>query len=215
MAQWVLAALAPMQPDRCLAVVGHEAEAVKRAFGDRCEFVLQAEQRGTGNAVLTCENALKDLVGDALVISVDHPLMASEDLMRLVAHHRESRAEATVLFLRRENPVSYGRLVRDARDRVLRIVEEKDASPEERQIRETNLGIYCFSLPGLFAALGKVDSNNAQGEQYLTDVIEILLQENKNVEAIAALNPATGFGINTPEELTKAEVILAKQISSR
>jgi bifunctional UDP-N-acetylglucosamine pyrophosphorylase/glucosamine-1-phosphate N-acetyltransferase len=214
LAQWVLEALSLLSPDICIAVVGHEAERVKPAFGENCRFVLQKEPRGTGNAVLSCESQLIDYEGDALVVSVDHPLLASEDLVRLIRHHRTTQADATLLFLRRENPASYGRIILDGGGSVLRIVEEKDASPEERAISETNLGIYCFALPGVFAALGKVGADNAQGEQYLTDVIEILVREGKRVEAVAALHPATGFGINTPEELAEAEALLRQTLRS-
>jgi bifunctional UDP-N-acetylglucosamine pyrophosphorylase / glucosamine-1-phosphate N-acetyltransferase len=213
LALWVLQALAPLKAEKCLAVVGHEAEKVKAAFGDSCGFVIQGLPRGTGHALLSCEKALTDYRGDALVVSVDHPLLASEDLLRLVAHHRASRAEASLLSLLRENPSSYGRIVRDAAGKVVRIVEERDASPEEKKIQETNLGIYCFALPGIFEVLKRVGTNNAQQEQYLTDAVGIMVEQGRPVEALASLHEETGFGINTPEELARAEALLNEKTS--
>jgi bifunctional UDP-N-acetylglucosamine pyrophosphorylase/glucosamine-1-phosphate N-acetyltransferase len=208
LAWWALQALSAIAPDVCLAVVGHEAEKVKQAFGASCQFVLQREQKGTGHAVRSCEPQLRGQQGEVVVVSVDHPLMAAEDLIALVKHHRQSGADATVLYLRREAPGSYGRIVKDGAGKVLRIVEAKDAGEAEKAIKDTNLGIYCFSFPKIFEALAEVGEDNAQGEQYLTDVIEILNKAGGRVEAIAARHEATGFGINTQEELAEAESLL-------
>src|SRR5919205_1754766 len=159
-------------------VVGHQAEEVKEAV--RAElgeggavFVTQTEQRGTGDAVFAARDALGEANSTLLVLSGDVPLVRAETLGSLVHQHRTHRgrgAACTLMAVRLEDPTGYGRVIRDEEGRFERIVEQKDATPEERQVNEINAGIYCFETRLLFPALDQVQPANSQGEYYLTDV---------------------------------------------
>src|ERR687885_1321024 len=163
-------------------VVGHQAEEVQAAVeaelgAGRAVFIAQIEQRGTGDAVAAARAALADANSTLLVLSGDVPLVRPETLGALIHQHRTHRghgATCTLLSVRLDDPTGYGRVVRDAEGRFERIVEQKDATPEERQINEINAGIYCFETRLLFPALERVRPENAQGEFYLTDVPGIL-----------------------------------------
>ncbi len=201
-------AVGRLNPQEVVVVVGHEAEAVKEAFGAGCKFVLQRPQLGTAHALLCCAEALDGFVGDLLVVSADHPLLAAEDLARLVSHHRKRQAAATLLTGPSASHASFGRLLRDEKGRVVGIVEARDATPEQLALPEVNLSIYCFSAPLIFRVLRAIRADNAQKEFYLTDAVGLLVQEGRLVEAIGAEHRETCFGINTPEELARAEAFL-------
>jgi bifunctional N-acetylglucosamine-1-phosphate-uridyltransferase/glucosamine-1-phosphate-acetyltransferase GlmU-like protein len=212
-AQWVLEAVRVTHPEKIIVVVGHEAEAVKAAFGDGCTFVTQEPQLGTGHAVLMTKPALEGFVGDILVANADHPLLAGEDLYNLVAKHRANRAAATLLTRLRTRDSAYGRIIRDAQDRVLGIVEQRDCTPEQLALREINLGMYCFAAPRIFEILAQVGTNNAQKEYYLTDAAKLLADAGDLVQTVEAKHIGSGFGINTPEEFAQAEAYLANGVS--
>src|SRR5581483_2797609 len=169
--QHVLRAAEPLGADRIAVVVGHQAQAVEQACaGFDAQFALQAEQRGTGHAVAIAGYAeLGDFDGDVLVLYGDVPLLTTESLRRLIAEHHARDATLSLLTTIVEDPTGYGRIVRDAAGALVGIVEERDATPEQRRIREINPGIYCVRSRFLFPALERLRPDNAQGELYLTD----------------------------------------------
>jgi bifunctional UDP-N-acetylglucosamine pyrophosphorylase/glucosamine-1-phosphate N-acetyltransferase len=197
-------------------VVGHQAdevrEAVREELGEAgAVFITQTEQRGTGDAVLAARDVLAGSNSTLLVLSGDVPLVRAETLGSLVHQHRTHRgrgAACTLLAVRLEDPAGYGRVVRDEEGRFERIVEQRDAAPEERQISEVNAGIYCFETRLLFPALGRVVPKNAQGEFYLTDVPGILRAEGEDVSIFLHADAREVSGINTRVELSEFERLL-------
>ena len=194
-------------------VVGHGAEAVEAALArDGVAFALQAEQLGTGHALLCARPALADFSGTILLLCGDVPLLRPATIKQLLDYHHRQGASVTVLTATMENPHGYGRVVRDG-DEVIAIVEEKDATPEIRTLREINTGIYCFDAPFVFTALGQVGCNNAQGEYYLTDVLALARRAGKKVCALAAAEGAETMGINDRVQLGEADALLRLRIN--
>lgn len=201
---------------RTIVIVGHEAERVQEAFRGRCEFALQEEQLGTGHAVMSARPLLEGYAGDLLVLPGDTPLIDSDTLRRLVEHHRKSGAVATLLSaVLPHDAAMYGRVLRDPHGRVLGVVEAKDATPEQRSVREINTSIYCFHAPVLFDALQEIRPDNAQGEYYLTDVIALLTRRGKPVEAVVADDWQVTLGVNTRVELADVASRLRRRILER
>jgi len=190
--------------DRIVAVVGHQADEVRRALGgEGVEFALQVEQRGTGHAALCAREALGGFAGTALILCGDVPLIRPETLRRLAATHQDAGARITVLTMEPDDPTGYGRLVRDADGWVERIVEEADATEEEKAIREVNTGTYAVELPWLWEALARVGSDNAQGEVYLTDAVALAARDGA-AAAVALPDPAEALGVNSRVHLAEA-----------
>jgi bifunctional UDP-N-acetylglucosamine pyrophosphorylase/glucosamine-1-phosphate N-acetyltransferase len=197
-------------------VVGHQAgeveDAVREELGAAgAVFITQTEQRGTGDAVFAARAALADSNSTLLVLSGDVPLVRAETLGSLIHQHRTHRgrgAACTLMAVRLEDPTGYGRIVRDEEGRFQRIVEQKDATPEERQITEVNVGIYCFETRLLFPALARVQPENAQGEFYLTDVPAILRADGEDVSVFLHTDAREVSGINTRVELSEFERLL-------
>ncbi|MCG0275841.1 MAG: bifunctional UDP-N-acetylglucosamine diphosphorylase/glucosamine-1-phosphate N-acetyltransferase GlmU [Thermosediminibacteraceae bacterium] len=199
---------------RIIVVVGKGAEEVKRAFQrENVEFVLQAEQKGTGHALKQAEDAVKG-EDTLLVLYGDMPLVTNESLRAMVEYHWKSGAAATVMTARVKDPTGYGRIIREG-NRVLAIKEEKDASLEEKAINEINSGIYCFQREKVFEALEQVNNNNRQGEYYLTDVVEILNNKKENVFAYEVQDPCEVQGVNDRSQLALAQAIMQKRIINR
>ncbi len=194
-------------------VVGHGAEAVQETLAE-CDttFALQKEQLGTGHALLCAEDALKDFQGTLLLLCGDVPLLTKETLDKLLAYHALQQAAVTVLTAEMVNPHGYGRIVRDG-ESVLRIVEEKDASANEKTIREINTGIYAFEAPLVFDALRSIGKDNAQGEYYLTDVLEIVRSQGRKVCALVAGAVEESMGINDRVQLAEAGRIMRRRIN--
>ncbi|MFA5027882.1 MAG: bifunctional UDP-N-acetylglucosamine diphosphorylase/glucosamine-1-phosphate N-acetyltransferase GlmU [Candidatus Methylomirabilota bacterium] len=212
----VLALVRRLGAGRTLVVVGHQADRVREALaGPGVEFILQAEQRGTGHAVLQAEAALRGYAGDVLVLSGDVPLLQDGLVERLVAAHRTGRAEATVLSTRLESPTGYGRILRDRRRGFSAIVEEAEATAAQRRVTEVNAGIYCFRASSLFAALAQVAPSAVKGELYLTDVLAILRRRRARVAILEAEDPREVLGINTRAELAAATTILRRRVAER
>lgn len=187
---------------RTIVVVGHEAERVQEAFHGRCEFALQEEQLGTGHAVMSAKPLLEGDEGDLLVLPGDTPLIDGDTLRKLVEHHRRTDAIATLLSAVLPHDAGmYGRVLRDSDGTVLGVVEAKDATPEQLQVREINTSIYCFHAPALFDALQEIRPDNAQGEYYLTDVVGLLTRKGSKVEAVIADDWQVTLGVNTRVEL--------------
>ncbi|MCS7078702.1 MAG: bifunctional UDP-N-acetylglucosamine diphosphorylase/glucosamine-1-phosphate N-acetyltransferase GlmU [Chloracidobacterium sp.] len=201
------AALAPQQ---VIAVVGYEAEAVREAFHARwtalcphvpATVVVQTERRGTAHALRTTENVLQDATGTLLVLSGDVPLLRAETLRRLLATHSETGAAATVLSTTMAVPTGYGRVLRRADGGFDRVVEERDATPEEKAVTEINAGVYAFQFDGLFDILARVSNNNAQGEYYLPDALALLRAAGSPVEVVHHPDAEEVRGVNTRAEL--------------
>jgi bifunctional UDP-N-acetylglucosamine pyrophosphorylase/glucosamine-1-phosphate N-acetyltransferase len=201
-------------PKRIYVVVGHQAadveKAVKAEAGDLADFVTQTEQRGTGDAVMAAKAQLANLDSLVLVLSGDVPLIRAETLQAFIDNHKSSDAACSVLSVRLENPTGYGRIMRDENETFVRIVEQKDATPEEQKVKEINSGIYCFDSRKLFAALQRVKPANKQGEFYLTDVPEILLGDGEQVNVYVHGDSREVSGINTRAELAEFENLLRR-----
>jgi len=201
-------------PEKIYVVVGHQASEVERAVqtevGDRAAFVTQTEQRGTGDAVMAAQSQLENSDSLVLVLSGDVPLIRQETLEDFISQHRASKAAGSILSVRLENPTGYGRIVRSESDCFLRIVEQKDATPEEQTVKEINSGIYCFDAHKLFAALKRVEPSNRQGEYYLTDVPQILLANGEKVNVQQHGNAREVSGINTRAELAEFENLMRR-----
>ncbi len=187
-------------------VVGYGSDVVVEALrGAGVEFVLQEEQLGTGHAVLQARGFLDRFEGNVVVLYGDMPMLAADTIRALVARRDESGAAAVVLTIELENPPEFGRIVRDGEGRFVAIVEARDATPEQLAVREVNVGAYCFDAAALLGALVRLGSANAQGENYLTDVIGILAADGERVETVATDDVVETLGINDPEHLAFAE----------
>jgi bifunctional UDP-N-acetylglucosamine pyrophosphorylase/glucosamine-1-phosphate N-acetyltransferase len=202
----VLRVLERLEVGRTLVVIGHQRERVRQAFPDAdVEWVVQAEQRGTGHAVLMAGPALDEFGGTLLVVCGDTPLLRAETLHDLLEQHTRSGAAVTVLSMRLPDPTGYGRILRAGDSRIAAIVEHRDATPEQRQIDEVNSGIYAFHYPSLVSVLGALTAHNTQGEYYLTDTVSLLLRSGQPTAVLCAPDHRELCGINTPEQLAEAE----------
>ena len=196
---------------RNIVVTGFGGDVVRSAIGDSVEYVEQCEQLGTGHAVLQAKDLLAGEHGTIMVLCGDTPLLTAELLARFHEEHVNAGAKATVLTAIMPNAKGYGRIIRRDSGEVLKIVEHKDATPEEREIHEVNAGIYCFDAEALFSALTKVTNDNAQGEYYLPDVLSILRDAGEKIWAVVADNYESTLGINSRSQLAVAERILRKR----
>lgn len=206
---YVLSEVEKLNPERKVIVVGHHKELVidfVSSYGfANVEFAEQNQQLGTGHAVDMARNLLSDFDGDTLILAGDVPLLTSESLNKFINLHLESMSDASVLSTIAPDPTGYGRIVRDESQNFLKITEHKDADDEIRKIDEINSGIFIVNTELLFNSLSKVQNNNAQGEYYLTDIIEIMKEEGRLVHAINAAPFEELQGINTTDELARAE----------
>lgn len=196
---------------RTIVVVGFGGDQVQAEIGAAAEYVLQAEQLGTGHAMMQAQPVLAGYTGTVLLLCGDTPLLTGNTLQQLVAAHQQSGAAATVLTAMPADATGYGRILRDKSGQVLGIVEQKDATPEQKQIGEINTGIYCFEAAPLFAALAGLTCNNAQQEYYLTDVLAILAQAGQRVGAVEVADFQETLGINSRLQLAEAEKILRQR----
>jgi len=196
-------------------VVGHQAEAVREHYhgAEDIRCVLQQEQLGTGHAVACAREALAGFSGTVLILCGDTPLLRVETLKRLIDFHRARKAAVTVLTATLDDPYGYGRIVRDDGGAVLRIVEQKDADPEEQAIREINSGIYCMDAAFLFGNIDSVGSDNAQQEFYLTDLAAVAVQKNLTCLALECDDAEEIMGVNDRSQLAEAARILRRRIN--
>jgi len=212
MLAYVLEAVEEVGSQGTYVVVGHQAERVREAFADAgVHFVHQPEQLGTGHAVLQCEEPLGDFQGTVVVLNGDVPCLRPRTIRAFIEHHMRSGVVATVMTAEFEDPTGYGRIVKDDGGRVIRIVEEKDADPRERALREVNAGLFCFEKEPLFSALHQVGRDNAQGEYYLTDVVGLLRARGLEVGTYLVADPREVAGVNTLEELRRVERYLERE----
>lgn len=206
-------------PEAIFTVVGHQAEEVERAVRDEAarlidggakarpelRFVLQAEQRGTGHAVMAAREQLAGRRNQLVIVPGDAPLVEATTLAHLVETHGAERNDATMLTVIMADPTGYGRIIRDEQGRLVRSVEQKDATPEELAIREVGVSIYCFDTQALIGALDHLTTDNAQGEYYLTDVPSVMQAEGKKVGLLCYSNAEEVLGVNTRIELADLE----------
>ncbi len=186
-------------------VVGYKKEVVQSVVCAPVDFVEQQQQLGTGDAVNVCGQVLQDFAGTVVVLCGDTPVLSAKTISHLIEHHCAGEYKCTVLTAKMDDPASYGRIVRDSAGELDRIVEYKDASDEIRRLQEINSGIYCFEAKFLFRALQSVNSDNAQGEYYLTDTIAILKSQGHKVGAFVCQNPLEITGVNSMAELKELE----------
>ena len=211
-----------LEPRNVYVVVGHQAAdvqaAVEKEFASqpgRFAFVQQREQRGTGDAVMAAANVLRGQDATIMILSGDVPLVKSATLAKLLTAHAQQSATCTLMSVRLENPTGYGRVVQNDAGEFVKIVEQKDASDEERQIREINVGIYCFDSTKLFAALKEIKPNNSQGEYYLTDVPAILKSQGDRIAIYQHNDAREVSGINTRAELAEFENLMRRNTVRR
>lgn len=212
MLQHVIDAATVAGCDEKVIIVGHEAELVEEMVGTQGKIALQAEQLGTGHAVMQTAEALKDFTGTALILCGDTPLLEGEELKKFCEAHKASGAAATVLTAVMDDPFGYGRIVRDANGNVQAIVEQKDATEEQKAIKEINTGIYCMECPLMFDVLATLTNDNAQGEYYLTDVLEKLNKAGQKVGGVITEDSDMVMGINSRKQLSVAEGVMRQRI---
>ena len=196
MVEHVVTAAEGVDPEKIVTIVGTGAEDVEKVLDGKSEFAFQEKQLGTGDAVKTAGKILADEDGATLVVTGDTPLFTADTFKNLFEYHNEKGNAATVLTAEAPNPFGYGRIIRDDQGNVLRIVEQKDGKPEELKVKEINTGVFCFDNKKLFEALKHVTNNNAQGEYYLTDVLEILRNEGERVGAYKMPDFSESLGVN-------------------
>jgi bifunctional UDP-N-acetylglucosamine pyrophosphorylase / glucosamine-1-phosphate N-acetyltransferase len=213
MLQHVLDAVQPLAPRQTIIVIGHQGDQVKAAIEDYpVVFSEQHQQLGTAHAVLAAEGHLRLVeTGTVMILCGDTPLIRPETLRQMVAEHFAKCTPLSVMTTLLADPVNYGRIVTDVAGNLLRIVEEKDASPAEREIREVNAGIYCVEIRFLLAALRKVDATNKQGEFYLTDIVGIANKEGHAVNRFLCSDPDEVLGVNSRQELALAHAGLQQR----
>lgn len=209
MVNYVIEAIRPLEPKRTLVVVGHQAGEVRAMLTDGVDPVLQPEQRGTGDAVRVAIEAIEEENGLLLVVNGDGPLISSHTLDALIERHRKAGVGATVLVAELEDPTGLGRVTEDAG--VVHIVEERDASDEEREIKLVNLGLYAFEISEIRHALGQLGADNDQGEIYLTDALEIVGSRSRAV-TFRLKNLEEANLVNDRAHLARAEEIVRRRI---
>lgn len=215
MVEHVVDQIKTLNMDKIVTIVGHGADNVQEQLGGKSEFVKQEEQLGTAHAVLQAKDLLADKEGTTLVVCGDTPLIRSETVDALLKYHHEKRAKATILTTSLEDPTGYGRIIRDDLGIVGKIVEQKDASSEEKAVKEINTGTYCFDNAALFDALSKVTNDNAQGEFYLPDVIKILKDAEEVVAAYRMESSDESLGVNDRVALAEATKLMQKRINEK
>ncbi len=217
MIRYVVEAVRGAGAKTIVVVVGYGADQVRASLADEPDihFATQERQLGTGDAVRACRPLLTEYQGPALVLVGDEPLIRPQPLADLLTRREAERASCLLGTAIVPDPTGFGRILRDSAGRFLRIVEERDCSPEERAIREVNPSCYAFELPGLWDALDRLDTGNVQGEYYLTDAPQLLQSMGRRVVALHCLEPDDILGVNTRQHLAQANAILQARIQHR
>jgi UDP-N-acetylglucosamine diphosphorylase/glucosamine-1-phosphate N-acetyltransferase len=198
-----------IKSDLIAIVVGYKKDQVINSIprNDKIRFVEQNEQKGTGHAVMMAADVFQDFKGTVFILCGDVPLLRAATLRKMLAHHTRTGAACTVLTSMMDDALRYGRILRNQAGNIQKIVEFKDATDEEKNIKEINTGIYCFDSECLFAALQKIDCNNNQNEYYLTDTLEILNIEGKLVTSVLLDDMVEASGVNSQEQLKNLETL--------
>lgn len=210
MVEYCLDSLAAGGVDEMAVVVGYRADLVRETLAGRSSltFCEQREQLGTGHAVMMCRDFLARHQGPVIVVAGDSPMLQPASVRTLLDEFARTRPACLLGTAHKDNPHGLGRILRDAADKFVGIVEEKDASPEQRQITEVNLSTYVFDAAELLHALDHIRADNAQREYYITDCPGVLLREGKDVRALPVLQPVEALSINTPDELAVVEAAM-------
>jgi len=223
---YVLKATLELKPEKTVLIVGHKKEIVidyiqnvfkKQHISDKNKseicFVTQEEQLGTGHAALCAKNEFENYIGKVLILAGDTPLLTSDTLRSFMLNHDSTGADISVLSSTTAEPTGYGRIIRDRDENFIKIVEEKDASEEEKSIKEINSGVYLLSAEILFNLLEKIENKNNQNEYYLTDIVSIAMNEKLKIVAANIANFEEIQGINTQEQLLEVKRILEERES--
>ena len=198
--------------DHTYIIVGHQKEKVKELVrGYQAKCIVQEEQLGTGHAVLCAEKELQEIGGTVLILSGDVPLIRAETLKAMLAEHAQNNSALTLMTTELDDPTNYGRIIRDVKGNILGIIEEKDATADQKKTREINAGIYCVESDFLFNALKKVGTDNKQGEMYLTDIVKIAIDAGLQVDTFSGAGSEEVLGINSRKELARANEYLLHQ----
>ncbi|WP_300561103.1 bifunctional UDP-N-acetylglucosamine diphosphorylase/glucosamine-1-phosphate N-acetyltransferase GlmU [Companilactobacillus sp.] len=213
MVDHVVTQVEKIHPDLIETVIGNGADKVLDLLGDRTKYALQEEQLGTAHAVLQAEKDLGGKEGMTMIVSGDTPLFTADTFQKLFDYHEEQNAAVTILTAHADDPFSYGRIIRDQRGNVSKVVEEKDATDEEKAIQEINTGVYCFDNQMLFENLHSVNNDNAQGEYYLPDVVSILKSQGEKIVAYQMDDLSESLGVNDRVALSQAEKLMQKRIN--
>lgn len=213
MIRYVIDALRAAGVERIVVVVGYRADLVRAELAGLpgIEFAEQTEQLGTGHAVMMCRQQLASHEGPVVVVAGDSPMLQADSVATLLAEARSRRTACLLGTVRRDDPAGYGRIVRSAAGDFTGIVEEKDATPEQRAITEINVSTYVFDAKELLAALDQLRADNSQREYYITDCPAILLAAGKQVAALNVLKPREALSINSPEELAQVEKVMSSE----
>ncbi len=215
MVLYVLKTIDKLKLDKKIIIIGNKAQMVRSALSDEKQeltFILQKEQKGTGHAVKQTKKEFVNYDGDVLILYGDIPLLRKETILELMKIHRRNKSSATILTCLMKNPSGYGRIIRDNNGKVVKIIEDKDASLPQKEIKEINTGIYCFNVKKLFEALQLIKPNNKQNELYLTDVIQIFFQKKYKISTLVSRNEEETMGINNRCELAQANDYIRKSI---
>lgn len=210
MVRYVIDALRAAGVERIVVVVGYRADLVRAELASLSgiEFADQTEQLGTGHAVMMCRQQLASHDGPVVVVAGDSPMLQADSVATLLAEATSRQSACLLGTVRRDNPTGYGRIIRNAAGDFTGIIEEKDATPEQRAIQEINVSTYVFNAKDLLAALDQLRADNSQREYYITDCPAILLAAGKQVAALNALKPREALSINSPEELSQVEAVM-------
>lgn len=213
MIEWVYNAVKKAGAADCIVVVGHRADEVRECLGEKVKYAIQEQQLGTGHAVMQVVPYLKEKEdGYVMIMCGDMPLISSDTIKNAIKKHIEDKNAVTILTAEFDDPTGYGRIVKNG-DKVIKIIEEKDATPQEKNIKEVNSGLYCFNVKPLIEALQRITNNNNQKEYYLTDTIEILINQGEKVETYKIKDNYEIMGINDKIQLSQAVKILRKNIN--
>lgn len=215
MIEHVIRAVNECDMEDIVTIVGYQADNVKEVIEGQTKFAYQEEQLGTGHAVQQAEEILGNYQGNTIVVSGDTPLLTPETLTAVFEHHEATQAKATILTAFADNPTGYGRVIRAENGQVNRIVEQKDANDEEKVVQEINTGTYIFDNQLLFESLKQVNNDNAQGEYYLPDVIQILQDQGETISAYMMDDMTEAIGINDRVALTEATKLLTKRVNEK
>ncbi|MEM6328650.1 MAG: NTP transferase domain-containing protein [Planctomycetota bacterium] len=217
MVRYVVDALREAGVQRLLVVVGYRADLVRAELADvpGVGFVEQTEQLGTGHAVMVCRGELAPHAGPVVIVTGDSPMLQASSVRALLAEYEGSKPACLVGSAHRDDPAGLGRIVRDSAGRFVGIVEERDATPDERAITEVNMSTYVFENADLLASLAELTTSNAQAEYYITDCPGILLRRGRPVAALAALQPCEALSVNTPADLAAVEAEMRRMTAAQ
>jgi bifunctional UDP-N-acetylglucosamine pyrophosphorylase/glucosamine-1-phosphate N-acetyltransferase len=213
--EYVVRTAAEISESLPVTVVGHKAEEIRQYLGQRVRYAYQSQQLGTGHAVMIAQPFFEKIDGYAVVVAGDTPLIRSCTLQQMINYAYEGRYDAVTLSAVLDDPTGYGRIIRNEAGDLERVVEQKDATEEQRRIKEVNVSAYCFNIQPFLSSLAKLDNNNAQGEYYLTDVLHIMKEQGNKVGVFTAGDPDEVLGINTRVHLAEAEQKMRQRINRR